>query len=301
MPKKLKNDKENKIDNNKIKIGFWGVPEYSIITLDWLEMAGYDISFIVTTPDKPKGRKLILTPPPVKSWATEHNIPVLQPEKLRDSAFIEEIKKYDCDVFIVMAYGKIIPEEILNIPKAKSLNIHPSLLPKYRGSCPIESAILADDQNTGSTIIRMDKEMDHGPIIWQKEYISAFWPPKSEELGEELVDIASNAIVLLLPEWIAGKIPEIEQDHTKATFTKKIEKEDGLINLADDPYKNFLKIQAYHDWPSAYFFVHKKGGAYGEMTRIKITEAEFENGELKIKKVIPEGRSEMDYHDFTQK
>ena len=208
--------------NKKIKIGFFGTPQYAVQALKKLKESDYEISFVVTVPDRPKGRKMILTPPPVKVWAEENNIAVFQPEKLKSPDFADSIRKFEVDVFIVLAYGKIIPDEILNIPKHKCLNIHPSLLPKYRGSCPIESAILNDDKNTGVTIIRIDSEMDHGPVIWQKESTTTIWPPTTEELGEELIGTGLQALTLILPDWIDGKIPEIEQDHSKATYTKKI-------------------------------------------------------------------------------
>lgn len=277
--------------NNKIKIGFFGTPEYAVMTLEKLYNANFEIAFIVTMPDKPKGRKMIITPPPAKVWGQSKNIPIYQPNKLKDANLVEELKKYNCDVFIVIAYGKIIPDEILNIPKYKSLNIHASLLPKLRGSCPIEGAILNDEKDTGVTIIRMDNEMDHGPIIAQEKVNIENWPPIANDLGKAIVNLGSDLLIKILPDWINNKIKEIEQDHSKATFTKKIEKEDGLISLNDDPYNNFLKIQAYNGWPSAYFFEEKDG----KKTRIKIVKASFVNGKLIIERVIPEGRNEMDY------
>lgn len=276
--------------NNSIKIGFFGGPEISLITLNALYNASYTISCIVTSPDRPKGRNLIMTPPPAKVWAEEHDIPVLQPEKLRDSTFIESLKKYNCDVFVVMAYGKIIPDEILNIPRCKSLNIHPSLLPKYRGSCPLESTILNDDSNTGVTIIRMDNEMDHGPIIAQQQVQVSPWPKFTDELGEKLVSIGADLLISILPDWIAGKIQEIPQDHSIATYTTKIKKEDGLIDPDGNPYKNYLKYMAHRGWPSVFFF--------NGTTRVKITDASFVDGKFVINKVIPEGKSEMLYTDF---
>jgi methionyl-tRNA formyltransferase len=281
----------NREINSKIKIGFWGGPEYSVITLNKLHEAGFAISFIVTSQDKPKGRNLVMTEPPVKIWGKAHGITVLQPEKIRDEEFIKSIKEYDCDVFVVMAYGKIMPDEILNMPRGKSINIHPSLLPKFRGSCPIESSIIADEKNTGVTLIRMDKDMDHGPIIAVKNVSFDIWPPVAEDLGTTLVNEGSDLLVTILPDWIEGKISEIEQDHANATYTKKIEKEDGLIDLNDDPYKNYLKIQAYHGWPSTFFFIEKDG----KKMRVKITQASFKDGKLTIEKVIPEGKSETSF------
>ena len=288
------------MDTNKIKrikIGFFGTPEYSVMTLEKLHQAGYEISFVVTMPDRPQGRKMVITPPPAKVWATEHNIPVYQPEKLRDPAFAETLRKHDCDVFVVIAYGKIIPDAILNIPKAKSINIHASLLPKLRGSCPIETAILNNEKVTGVTIMRMDAGMDHGPIIVQKEVIVEPWPPTADVLGKKIVEAGSELLVSMLPDWVNGKLSEIEQDHSLATYTKMIEKEDGLINLSDDPYKNYLKIQAYNGWPSAFFFINSKDKG-SKKIRVKITQAKYENGVLTIEKVIPEGRNEINYSDL---
>jgi methionyl-tRNA formyltransferase len=237
---------------------------------------------------------MIVTAPPAKIWADKHSIPVIQPDSLKTSEIESQLKSYDCDVFVVIAYGKIIPENILNIPKFKSLNIHGSLLPKLRGSCPIETAILQDQRKTGVTIIRMDKEMDHGPIVAMKEVIVEPWPPKAEDLGKEIVRSGSELLISIIPDWISGKIKESEQDHSQATFTKMIEKEDGLIDLNDDPYKNYLKIQAYHGWPSAFFYLNKNGNKI----RVKITQARFENGKLIIDKVIPEGRTETTYESL---
>ena len=284
--------------NNKIKIGFFGTPEYAVMTLEKLHQAGFEIAFVVTMPDRPQGRKMIITPPPAKVWALAHDIKVYQPEKLRDPEFAENLKKHECDVFVVIAYGKIIPDAILNIPKAKSINIHASLLPKLRGSCPIETAILNDEKITGVTIMRMDSEMDHGPIIVQKEVIVEPWPPTADVLGREIVNVGGDMLVSILPDWIKGVYPEIEQDHSLATYTKMIKKEDGLIDLGDDPYKNYLKIQAYHGWPSAFFFVEKNENGIAKKMRIKITKASFTDSKLIIEKVIPEGKSEMNYSDL---
>lgn len=285
-------------ENKKIKIGFFGTPEYSVITLNALKGAAKElnseISFVVTQPDKPKGRKMLLTPPPVKVWAQENGVTVYQPDKLRDPEFIENLKKHNCDVFVVIAYGKIIPDEILNIPKHKSLNIHGSLLPKLRGSCPIETAILNDEKVTGATIILMDKEMDHGPIVAMKEVIVVPWPPTAQVLGKAIVETGSELLISILPKWIAHEIIPTEQNHGQASFTNMIKKEDGLIDLNDDPYKNYLKIQAYHGWPSAFFFKEING----VKTRIKITQAIMSDGKLIIEKVIPEGKGEIKYSDL---
>ncbi len=273
--------------NNRIKIGFFGTPQYAVTVLEKMVEANIEIAFVVTMPDMPKGRKMIITAPPAKEWAIKNNIPVYQPDTLRNGNIEDELKKHNCDVFVVMAYGKIIPDSILKIPKYESLNIHPSLLPKLRGSSPIESAILNDEKENGVTIIKMDAEMDHGPIVAQMKVEIENWPVRADILGNILVNQGADLLIEVLPKWIRNEIVATEQDHSKATFTKKIKKEDGEIDLNNDPYQNFLKIQAYHDWPSAFFFENGK--------RMKITQASFKNGELRIEKVIPEGKSEVNY------
>ncbi len=282
----------------KIQLGFFGTPEYAVMTLEKLAQAtkkiNSEIAFVVTQRDKPQGRKMIVTAPPAKVWAMKHNIPVYQPEKLDDPNFIKELKKYSCDIFIVIAYGKIIPDEILNMPKFKSLNIHPSLLPKLRGPSPIETAILNDQKNTGVSIMKMDSQMDHGPIIAQKEVVIEPWPPTVKILGEKLVLTGADLLISIIADFIAGKIKEIEQKHNEASYTKKIKKEDGLIKLNENPYKNYLKIKAYDQWPSAFFFLDKDK----KKIRVKITKASYKDGILTIEKVIPEGKNEINYKDL---
>lgn len=265
---------------------FFGTDEFSVRALETLKGRGFAPTLIVTTPDRPKGRKMVLTPPAAKVWATANNIQCVQPERLKDFEF----PLGPWDLFIVASYGKIIPQAILDVPTHGTLNIHPSLLPKYRGATPLESAILSDDLETGVTIIKLDAEMDHGPILAKsRTLLDNKW---CEELRDELAETGANTLADILPDWLAGKIEEQEQDHSQATFTRKVTKEDGLINLADDPILNFKKIRAYTPWPGAYFFTDKNG----KQTRIIIKKAHLENKTLVIDRVIPEGKPEMDWH-----
>jgi methionyl-tRNA formyltransferase len=281
-----------------MKFIFFGSSQFSIYILDELEKAGFMPTAIVTTPDKPKGRKLVLTPTVVKEWATKRNIKVFDPAKL-DADFIEILKKEtgekSVDVYIVASYGKIIPAEIISMPPRQTLNVHPSLLPKYRGASPLQSAILNDDKHTGITIMRIDEKMDHGPIVVQKDITVSEWPPYGEferMMGHE----GGKLLAEVLPQWITGSIQEKEQDHSAATHCSKITKEDGLIDLSADTYTNFRKIQAYSEWPQAFFFIDHAG----KQIRIKITSASWVNGSLSIEKVIPEGGKEMPYQDFVR-
>lgn len=279
--------------NTPIKFVFFGTPQFAVEVLDELEKSGLLPSLVVTAPDKPRGRKLIITPPEVKAWAQKRNIPVLQPEKL-DSSFALPDSSFD--VFLVVAYGKIIPKSILEIPKHGTLNVHPSLLPRLRGASPIQSAILTEDK-TGVSIMLLDEEMDHGPIVAQKEYACEKWPPKASELEIALAKLGGEMLAEILPKYIAEEITPVPQDHARATFTKKIQKADGLLDFADSYLENFRKIQAFNVWPRGYFFKEING----KKMRIIITDAELRNGVLIIKKVLPEGQNEMAYEEFLKR
>ena len=267
-----------------MKIAFFGSSKVSIYVLEELVSAGLSPALIVTTPDKQQGRGLKLTPNVVKSWAIEHDIAVTDDQSTVTS---------DCDLFIVASYGKILPANIVNMPKHKTLNMHPSLLPRYRGASPLPTTMLDDAKETGVTIMRMDEKMDHGPIVATKEITVNEWPTY-EEFEDMMAREGGKLMGEIIPDWVAGKIPEKEQDHSRATFTKKIKKEDAELDLSADPYLNFRKIQAYHEWPQAYFFADKNGAK----ARVKVTAASFKDGELKIERVIPEGSREMAYADF---
>jgi methionyl-tRNA formyltransferase len=272
---------------------FFGTPEFASIILDELEAKGYLPSLIVTAPDKPRGRGLVITPSEVRVWGTAHNIPVITPSTLRDDGIATTLRDAHADFFVVAAYGKIIPKNILEIPPHGVLNVHPSLLPKFRGSSPIESAILSDEPHTGVSIMLLDEEMDHGPVITQRERIIKDWPPKGSLLTRDLAHFGGALLAEIIPEWLSG-LKAGPQDHSKATFTKKITKEDGLIDLADDPVKNLKKVRALDEWPGTYTFVPHEG----KSIRLKILDAKIEEGKFVPTRVIPEGKKEMDYQDF---
>ncbi len=280
-----------------LRLGFFGTPDIAVWVLEELEKAGYIPELIVTNPDAPQGRKMIMTPPPVKVWANERDISVLQPETLKDSAVVTALKENDFDLFIVAAYGKIMPRAVLDIPKHGTLNVHPSLLPKFRGASPIRSAILNDVRETGVTIMLMDAELDHGPIIAQKkvEITPEHWPMRGSELDKMLAHQGGVLLVDVIPKWTQDEKTSEEQNHTEATFCTKISKDMGEIDLASDPHKNLLKIRAFDGWPGTYFFTEKNG----KRIRVKITDAELgADGSLKILRVIPEGKKEMAFSDF---
>lgn len=275
---------------------FFGSSAFSICVLEELEKAGFLPEAVVTMEDAPKGRNLIVAPNEVKEWAQTRNIGALTPESLKDGAFTETLKGLNTDVFIVASYGKIIPEAVLSIPKHKTLNVHPSLLPIYRGALPVQSMILENEAHPGVTIMELDKEMDHGPIVVQKEIKPERWPLAEEDAKDFFGREGGTLLASILPDWISGKISPKPQNHAEATYTKKISKEDGLLDLSGDPLKNYLKVLAYHRWPKAYFFDDYNG----KKIRVIVTEAAFDKNTktLTLVNVIPEGKKEMSYADY---
>lgn len=278
--------------DKKTTIAFFGNSEFSLIVLKELKNNGVIPELIVTTPDKPQGRRMTLTPTPTKVWAEENGIEYIEPVKLKDVDFLEKIKNYN--LFIVASYGKIIPKIIIDIPKYKVLNIHPSLLPKYRGPSPLQEQILNNEKDVGVSIMLIDEQVDHGAIITQKKLNIANWPVGFLSLQESLAKEGSKLLAEILPDWIKGKIKPKAQNDNEATFTKKVNKNDGFLDLSKNSYNNYLKILAYEEWPKTYFEVERKN----QKIRLIIKKAIWENNKLEILSVIPEGKKEMSYSDF---
>ncbi len=268
------------------KFVFFGTPELAKETLDILKDRGFLPSLVVTSPDKPIGRHFTITPTPVKVWAEENNIPVLTPEKI-DPEFISQLETYNLELAIVVAYGKIFPQNIIDLFPLGVLNIHYSLLPKYRGASPVESAILNLETETGVTIQKMVQQMDAGPILAVTR-VEIGIDETTQDLRKRLTHIGAELLADTIPSWVYGNIVPTEQDHAEATRCKKINKEDGEIKLDDDAKLNYAKYRAYFIWPGIYFF-----DEHGK--RVKITKARFEKGEFIIERIIPEGKKETDY------
>lgn len=283
--------------NDKPRIAFFGTPQLAVMVLEELEKAGFTPTLIVTRPDAPAGRGKTLTPPLTKTWGQARSIEIAQPEK-NNPAFIADLSaKGPWDVFVVAAYGKILPQGLLNIPRRGTLNVHPSLLPKLRGPSPIISAILTDDREVGVSVMLLDAEMDHGPLVAQETVKIKEWPPRASELEKTLAQAGGVLLAKNLIPWIDGEITAQPQDHSKATFCKMIQKEDGLLDLAADPYQNLLKIRAFEGWPGTYTFFKR-----GEMIiRTQIISAHLaEDVSLSIDTVRPEGKRDMPYADFVR-
>jgi methionyl-tRNA formyltransferase len=272
----------DKMSNKKII--FFGTPQLSVTILKSLINAGYEIPLVITSPDKPVGRKQILTPSAVKYFALENELKVTTPEKLGDSA-LEEIKNCNAELGIVVAYGHIIPQKVIDALPKGLLNIHYSLLPKYRGASPVESAILSGDKETGVAIQKLVYKLDAGPIV-SVEKFPIDDQITTPELKDKLTEIGAELLVKILPEYLDGKIMPTEQDESQATHCKKISKADGEIKLSDSDEIKWTKYRAYFGWPGIFYFDQ-------DGRRVKITEASFKNGKFIIKKIIPEGKKEI--------
>ena len=229
---------------------FWGTSEFAVPALEALCAAGFRVLGVVTTPDKPAGRKQLLTPPPVKVLAESKKIPVYQPETLKPAGYALDLP--EADLFVVAAYGKIIPKAIIEKPRLGALNIHPSLLPRWRGPAPIQFTILAGDIETGVTIIQMDELMDHGPIAASSKFKMKNAKITYPELHNRLAEEGAKLLIEILPKWIQGEIVPVPQDHSQATFCKILAKSDGRIDWNKKAIEIERQIRAFTPWPGSW-------------------------------------------------
>jgi methionyl-tRNA formyltransferase len=295
----------------KLKIVFMGTPDFAVPSLKALKSAGYEIPLVITQPDRPAGRGKKITPPPVKVVAESLKVPVYQPEKVKgNEELIKTLKEISPDLIVVAAYGKILPDEILNLPSFGCINVHASLLPEYRGASPIQSVLLDGKEETGVTIMKISPELDAGDIISQRK-VKIEESDNAQTLHDKLAKVGAELLIETIPDYVSGKITPVPQDHSKATYCKPITKEMGRIDWKLPAKKIFNMVRAFTPWPSAYAEFKGK--------RVKITEAEPVNlqgnpgevvkadrelvvatgeGALKIKRLRPEGRKEITGEEF---
>lgn len=282
------------------KYVFFGSPEFAEIILRRLARTGIPPLALVCNPDRPVGRKKIIAPPLTKRLVEESgrvDIKILQPEKI-DDAFLDELKNIKADFYIVAAYSKILPAKLLAIPPLGVIGVHPSLLPKYRGSTPIQSAILSGEKETGVSLYLMDERMDAGPVI--KQQASSIKCQDYSILMRELADLAGDMLIEILPKFAARETNPLPQNETKATYTKKFNNEDAYIppeDLREAENKGgekareiWRKIRALNPEPGVFTLSPSKGG----LRRLKLLEAKIENGLLKLTKIQKEGGKAMD-------
>jgi methionyl-tRNA formyltransferase len=274
---------------------FFGTPDVASETLEILKGYGYIPQLIVTAPDRPVGRHFVMTPPPTKTWAIENNIPYIQPEKITPE-IIESLPI--TDLYIVVAYGKILPQVLIDRPSLATLNIHYSLLPRWRGASPVEAAILHGDYETGVSIQKMVFKLDAGPVIAEQKLVidsndtiqtlrGKLIPMGAKLLTEEILTQLHQSQNTPRPPLKEGE----PQDESLATHCGKIKKEDALITLQDNPQILWNKYRAYHGWPCIYFLDT-------EGKRVKITHARFDKGQFIPELVIPEGKKELPWTEY---
>ncbi len=274
------------------KFAYFGTPYVATDTLAILMERGFSPAVVVSSPDARKGRGMELAPSSLSAFALEHGLTLLRPESL-DQEAITAIREYGCDYAIVVAYGKIFPNELIAAFPKGVLNIHYSLLPKYRGASPVEGVLLNGETVTGVTIQKMVQELDAGDVLAQKEV--AIDPLETtRELRPRLIREGAEVLADILPPFAEGTLTSVPQDHDAATFSGKIVKEDGLLDLAGDAQTNWNTYRAYAESPGTYFFADKGG----KKIRVKIKTALYENGAFVPDRIVPEGKKEMNYADF---
>ena len=234
-----------------MSIIFVGTPAFAVPSLRRLVHSGHSISAVVTQPDRPAGRSRAPQPSPVKLAAQELGLPVLQPESLRDPAAVEPLRELNPEAMVVVAYGQILRPDVLNIPAGGVLNVHPSLLPRWRGPSPIPAAIVAGDQQTGVTIMLMDEAMDSGPVLSQTALAIAD-QDTTASLSAKLSELGADQLAETLPRWLADEIDPVPQDSSRATKSPLLRKEDGAIDWRLPAVEIWRRVRAYNPWPGAY-------------------------------------------------
>ncbi|WP_457641541.1 methionyl-tRNA formyltransferase [Persephonella sp.] len=249
-----------------MRIVFWGTPDFAVESLKALLNSDHDIVAVVTQPDKPKGRGKKVQPSPVKVVALEHNIPVFQPEKVKNNKQLyQELKKLNPDIFVVVAYGKILPKEIIELPKYRTINVHASLLPEYRGAAPIHRAILDGKEKTGVCIMEITEELDAGDV-YSCEEVPITDKDDIISLHNKLARSGAQLLIEVLDKIEKKEIKPVPQDHERSTYAKPITKEEGKINWERSAREIFNQIRALKVWPKAFSNFRD--------TQVKILEAE---------------------------
>jgi methionyl-tRNA formyltransferase len=299
-----------------MKVVFMGSPAFALPALQSLMSNKYDISVVYTQPDKRAGRGQQVMQCAVKQFAVASGLTVMQPETFKDPDAVRQLSGIQPDIIVVAAYGQILPDAVLRIPKYKCINIHPSLLPKYRGPSPIAAAILNGDAETGVTIMLIENKVDSGPTLSQRRLTIAD-EDDAESLSGELAGLGARLLIETLPNWAAGRIQPEAQDESLASYTRMETKEDGRLDLTLSAIQLWRKVRAYHPWPGSYV-QWKEGrlkiikslpvnddsqsqiGQVIALPRMQAARAAVQTGEglLGLITIQPEGKREMVAADF---
>ena len=236
-----------------MKVVFMGTPSFAVPTLEALLESEFSVVGVVTQPDRPRGRGKTVSPGPVKELAQRHGVPILQPEKMKKPEFLNALEQWGADIFVVAAFGRILPKIILDLPSRGCINVHASLLPKYRGAAPIQWALINGDTVSGITTMLMDEGMDTGAILLQ-ESMAIHSDETSGELAIRLANMGGRLLIKTVREWQSGEIRPIAQDHSLATMAPMLKKEDGMLSWDRPALEIANRIRGLAPWPGAYTF-----------------------------------------------
>ena len=234
-----------------MRIIFFGTPDFAVPSLEAL-VREHEIALVVTQPDKPAGRGMKMTQPAVAERARQFGFEVAQPAKIRDATFLKRVEAIGADVAVVIAYGKILPKQLLAIPRHGFVNVHGSILPKYRGAAPIQRAIEAGETTTGVSIMRVDEELDHGPVL-AIETVEIRADERAPSVSRGLAAIGGELLAGVLREMSRGALSETPQDHARATWAPKIAKREGLVTFSESPVSIYNRFRAFDPWPGVFF------------------------------------------------
>lgn len=291
---------------------YMGTPDFAVGPLEAMIEAGHKITAVVTQPDKPRGRGKEMAASPVKECALKHGIPVLTPVKIKTEEAIEELRKYPADIFVVAAFGQILSEEILNMPPYGCVNIHASLLPKYRGAAPIQWSIIDGKKETGVTIMQMDKGLDTGDILFQQK-VEITADETGESLFDKLAETGSSLIVDALAKIEKGEVTPVKQEDDKSSYAKMLTKSTGKIDWNKSAAEIERLVRGLNSWPSAYTGYKGKqlkiwkarvaedmGGKPGCVAKVTKDEVFVHTGEgsLVLTEIQLEGKKRMSTKEF---
>lgn len=296
-----------------MKIIYMGTPDFAVAPLEAIIKAGHEVTAVVTQPDKQKGRGKEVQMTPVKVCALSHNIPVLQPVKIKAPEAVSELSQYPADVFVVAAFGQFLSEEILTMPRFGCVNIHASLLPAYRGAAPIQWAVINGEGRTGVTVQQMAKGMDTGDILLKKE-VTIATDETGESLHDKLMEAGAELIVEVLPLIERGELTPVKQEEALVSYAPKLTKEMGLLDFDKDAVSLERLIRGLNSWPSAYTIYKGKtlkiweaqvlsdnqGKASGEIMEVgrEYFDVAAKEGSLRVRSVQLEGKKRMSVKDF---
>jgi methionyl-tRNA formyltransferase len=237
-----------------LRVVFFGTPDFAVPTLEALLRSRHVVAGVVTQPDRPSGRGHKTVDAPAKATAIAGGVPVLQPQRLKDSLFLETLRALHADIGVVAAYGRILTDEVLAIPTGGLVNVHASLLPRYRGAAPVHRAVIAGERETGITIMRVVHALDAGPMLASAQRTIGS-DETSDEVERELARIGAELLVATLDRLAAGPVPETPQDDSEATYAQKLQKEDGRIDWRWTAERLHNLIRGLHPWPLAFTFL----------------------------------------------